>query len=291
MYRLWFNALSISLVALLAVGCGSEPKRGERRDEGDEKQATITQKGSDTMILLCQKWSEKFAVAHKNIRIQATGGGSGTGISALINGTTDIATASRPMKPAEREQVKAKYQTDVVEIPVARDAIAIYVSKENPIDSLTIAQLSGIYSGTIKNWKEIGGPDAPIILYGRENSSGTYEFFKEHVLNKGDFPSNTQTLQGTAAIVSAVGKDPKGIGYGGAAYTASGVKQVKLAGEKGGAMIPTVENVKDNSYALSRNLYFYLRQTPSGDLKTYVDWVLGPEGQAAVTEAGEYFPL
>ena len=108
---------------------------------------------------------------------------------------------------------------------------------------------------------------------------------------KGDFPPNTQTLQGTAAIVSAVGKDIKGIGYGGAAYTASGVKQIKLAGKSGVAMIPTTENVKDGSYALSRNLYFYLRQAPTGALKTYIDWVLGPEGQAAVTEAGEYFPV
>jgi phosphate transport system substrate-binding protein len=275
----------------MAIGCGSERKRGEKPEGEEKKQTTITEKGSDTMILLCQKWAEKFGASHPDIQIQATGGGSGTGISALINNTTDIATASRPMKPAERDQVKAKFNTEVVEIPVARDAIAIYVSKDNPVDSLTMAQLKGIYLGQIKNWKEVGGPDASIILYGRENSSGTYEFFKEHVLDKADFPANTQTLQGTAAIVSAVGKDPKGIGYGGAAYTASGVKQVKLAGAKGGAMIPTPENVKDNSYALSRNLYFYLRDKPSGALKTYIDWVIGAEGQAAVTEAGEYFPL
>ena len=285
------RALSLSLIALLAVGCGGDRRRDGESSAEDGRKETITQKGSDTMILLCQKWAEKFAAVHKNIEVQATGGGSGTGISALINGTTDIAASSRPMKPAEREQIKAKFQSDVVEIPVARDAIAIYVHKDNPVDSLTMPQLAGIYSGTIKNWKEVGGPDAAIILYGRENSSGTYEFFKEHVLDKADFPSNTQTLQGTAAIVSAIGKDTKGIGYGGAAYTAAGVKPLKLAGEKGGAMVPTTENVKDNSYALSRNLYFYLRQQPSGTLKTYIDWVLGPEGQAAVTEAGEYFPL
>ena len=291
MYRFWFNALSVSLVGLMAIGCGSDRKRGEKADGDEKKQVTITEKGSDTMILLCQKWAEKFGATHPDIQIQATGGGSGTGISALINNTTDIATASRPMKPAEREQIKAKFNSEVVEFAVARDAIAIYVSRDNPVDSLSMAQLRDIYLGKTKNWKDVGGPDAPIILYGRENSSGTYEFFKEHVLEKADFPSNTQTLQGTAAIVSAVGKDPKGIGYGGAAYTASGVKQVKLAGKQGSAMIPTLENVKDNSYALSRNLYFYLREKPTGALDTYIEWVLGPEGQAAVKEAGEYFPL
>jgi phosphate transport system substrate-binding protein len=289
MHGFWFNTLSFVLMAMVVAGCGRERQQGSG-GEGAAMQ-TITQKGSDTMILLCQKWAEKFAAVHPDIVVQASGGGSGTGISALINGTTDIATASRPMKPAEREQIKQKFGSDVVEIPVARDAIAIYVHKDNPIESLTIEQLRGIYSGTIKNWKEVGGPDATIILYGRENSSGTYEYFKEHVLDKGDFPSNTQTLQGTAAIVSAIGKDTKGIGYGGAAYTAAGVKQVKLAGESGEAMIPTTENVKAGTYALSRNLYFYLRGQPSGALKTYVDWVLGAEGQKAVTEAGEYFPV
>lgn len=291
MYGFWFKALSFSLVAVVAVGCGGDRQRGEGAPDDGKARQTITQKGSDTMILLAQKWSEKFSAVHRDILVQATGGGSGTGISALINGTTDIANASRPMKPAEREQIRQKFGTEVVEIPVARDAIAVYVHKDNPIESVSVEQLNGIYSGTIKNWKELGGPNAAIILYGRENSSGTYEYFKEHVLAGSDFPSNTQTLQGTAAIVSAVGKDTKGIGYGGAAYTVTGVKQLKLAGSAGEAMIPTPENVKDGSYALSRNLYFYLRQQPTGALKTYIDWVLGPEGQKAVTEAGEYFPV
>jgi phosphate transport system substrate-binding protein len=293
MTRLWINATLTLLIASLVIGCGGRRKRGEGGEGGNaeqqQKKEAITQKGSDTMILLAQKWAEEFGRGHANIQVQVTGGGSGTGISSLINGTTDIANSSRPMKPEEREQVKQKSGSDVVEIPVALDGVTIYVNEGNMIETLTIEQLRRIYLGETTNWKDVGGPDQKIILYGRENSSGTYEFFKEHVLQKKDFPPATQTLQGTAAVVSAVAQDKGGIGYGGEAY-AKGVRRVKLMTKEGKAIEATEEAVRSGEYPLSRNLYFYLRTQPTGNIKEYVDWVLSPEGQAVVKAVG-YYPI
>lgn len=289
MKRVFKNSTLVLLAALVAAGCSD----GEKKPEGEKAptKETITEKGSDTMVLLAQAWAEKFRTKNPNIEVAVSGGGSGTGISALINGTTEIANASRPMNDQERQQVRQKYGTDVVEIPVAKDGVAIYVNATSPIDSLSLEQLRGIYSGTTTNWKAVGGPDATIILYGRENSSGTYAFFKEHVLNKGDFAANTQTLPGTAGVVGAIAKDKNGIGYGGEAYGSNEIKMVKIMGANGGpAMEPTEENVRSGAYPLSRELYFYLRQAPAGATKEYVDWVLGAEGQAVVREVG-YFPI
>lgn len=288
MQRLLVNIVPVLLAAIIFASCGEQRERGSGAGDGEKRRVVITEKGSDTMILLAQRWSEAYAKKNPDVEVQVTGGGSGTGISALINGTTEIANASRPMKEEERKQVLEKFGADVVEIPVARDGIAIYVNESNPLETITVAQVRDIYTSKVKNWKEIGGPDQTIILYGRENSSGTYEFFKEHVLDKGDFAPSTQTMPGTAAVVNAVSKDVGGIGYGGEAYT-QGVKQLKLAGD-GEAVAPTEENIRSGAYPLARELYFYLRAQPTGATKDYVDWVLGPEGQAEVKAAG-YFPL
>jgi phosphate transport system substrate-binding protein len=273
--------------ALLAIGCGS----GKKDPAGKEnKKTVITDKGSDTMVLLAQRWAEEYHALHPDVDIQVNGGGSGNGIAALIDGTTNIANASRTMKDEEKAKAKAKYGGDVVEIPVARDGIAIYLHPTNKVEQLTLDQLAGIYTGKITNWKEVGGADGTIIIYGRESSSGTYEFFKEHVLHKADFAPSTQTLSGTAAIVGAVTKDPKGIGYGGAAYTQGGIKQAKLVDAKGVAVAPTKENVMSGDYPLSRYLFFYLGQKPTGAIDDYIKWVLSPDGQKFVSEM-EYFPL
>lgn len=252
--------------------------------------APISVKGSDTMVILGQRWAEEFMKSHPGAQIQVTGGGSGTGISALINGTTDICQSSREMKPAEKDKLKEKFQTTGVEIPVAKDGVTIYVHTSNPLESLTIDQLKQIYTGKITNWKDVGGPDQKIIAYSRENSSGTYVFFKEEVLGGADFTPRAQTLPGTAAVVNAVAKEKNGIGYGGAAY-AKNIKLVKIKKEASGtAIAPNKESVQAGTYPLSRPLFFYLRDKPSGDIAAFIDWVLSPTGQSLAETVG-YFPI
>lgn len=254
-----------------------------------QKVEKITVKGSDTMVILAQKWAEIYMKKNPNVSIQVTGGGSGTGISALINGSTDIANASRPMKKSEMEMLKEKYGTYGVEIPCAIDGITIFLHSSNKVKELTLKQLSDIFTGRIKNWKEVGGVDAPINLYGRENSSGTYVYFKDNVV-QGDYAPNCQTLPGTAAVVNAVKKDKYGIGYGGAAY-AAGVKHCKVKkDDKSPAYEPTPDAIKKGLYPISRYMYMYTRTKPTGVLKKYIDWILSKEGQKVVTEIG-YFPL
>jgi phosphate transport system substrate-binding protein len=250
----------------------------------------ITVKGSDTMVILAQRWAEIYMAKHPGVTVQVTGGGSGVGISALINGTTDICNASRPMKQSEVDKLKARFNVLGVEIKAAKDGLAIYVNESNPVQELSIDQLRGIYTGAITNWKDIGGPDAKIILYGRENSSGTYVYFKDNVLKGDDFSPMTQTMPGTAAVVNAVSKDKSGIGYGGAAY-AKGIRDVKVKKDAASpGYLPTEENVKSSKYPISRYLYLYTRNRPTGALKEYIDWILSSEGQQIVTKVG-YFPV
>jgi phosphate transport system substrate-binding protein len=271
------NIVTLLLVQLLVSGAAS----------GGE---TITVKGSDTMVILAQRWAEKYMTAHPDVTIQVTGGGSGTGISALINGTTDIADASRPMKRSEMEKLKQRYSSLGVEVKVAKDGLSVYVNEANPVKELTLAQVKDIYTGKVSNWKEVGGPDSKIILYSRENNSGTYVFFKEHVLENEDFAARCQNLPGTASVVNAVSKDKMGIGYGGAAY-ASGIRTVLIKKDDSSpAIAPSEETVLNDTYPISRYLYLYLKSKPTGALKAYVDWILGPEGQDLVSQVG-YFRL
>lgn len=249
----------------------------------------ITVKGSDTMVILAQKWAEVYMKSHPETRIQVTGGGSGTGIAALINGSTDICTSSRPMKQSEMDKLKDRYATLGVEVPCAKDGITIFLNETNPVKELTIKQLSGIFSGKIKNWKEVGGPNQDIHLYGRENSSGTYVFFKDNVV-KADYAPNCQTLPGTAAVVNAVSKDKFGIGYGGSAY-AEGVKHCAVKkDDKSVGYLATAETIKSGQYPITRYLYMYLGNRPTGEIKKFIDWILGPDGQKIVNEVG-YFPI
>jgi phosphate transport system substrate-binding protein len=253
------------------------------------QQTKITVKGSDTMVILAQRWAELYMKKNPAASIQVTGGGSGVGLAALINGTTDIANSSRPIKPSEIEKLKARYNTLGVEIPCAKDGITIFLNESNMVKDLTLKQLSDIYQAKITNWKQVGGEDASIKLYGRENSSGTYSFFKDEVI-KGDYAASCQTLPGTAAVVNAVKKDKYGIGYGGAAY-ATGVKHCMVKkDEKTAGVLPTAETIAKNQYPITRYLYLYMRNRPTGEVKKYVDWILSPEGQQIITEVG-YFPV
>ncbi len=254
------------------------------------QQRNITVKGSDTMVILGQRWAEVYMKKNPGVAIQVTGGGSGTGIAALINGTTDIAEASRQMKSKEIRTLQDRRQVGALELPVAVDGLAVYLNEKNPVSELSLAQLKSIYTGAVQNWKQVGGPDERIVLYGRENNSGTYVYFKEHVLEKADYYPTVQTLPGTAAVINAVAKDPRGIGYGGIAY-AEGVKAIGVKEDAGSpAVKPTMENVLEGTYPISRFLYWYFAGEPTGDRRKFAEWVLSKEGQEVVENVG-YYPL
>ncbi len=272
--RVVLTILVLSVVAFVPVFAGK----------------SITVKGSDTMLILGQRWAEVYMNQNPGVVIQVTGGGSGVGIAALINGGTEICQASRSMKSSEIDKLKERFNSTGVEIPVARDGLSLYLNEENKVSELTLDQLKGIYTGQITNWKDLGGDDAKIVLYGRENSSGTYVYFKDNVLKGADFSAQTQTLPGTGAIVNAIAKDRNGIGYGGAAY-AKGVKYCKVKKDaQTPGYEPTLENVKSGNYPISRYLFWYLRNKPTGETKKLVDWVLSEQGQQIVSKVG-YFPV
>ena len=292
-----FVLISFLLIgSIVFIGC--------KKKESDSEKTVISVKGSDTMVNLAQKWAEVYMKTNPNVSIQVTGGGSGTGIASLINGTVNLANSSREMKDSELETAKQKGITPLA-LEVALDGIAVIVHPDNKIDNITIQNVSDIFSGKITNWKQLGGSDMMITLYGRENSSGTYEFFKEHVLGKDkdgkqiDYSPATQVLQGTAALGEAVARDIKGIGYGGVGYFAlrNDVKILHIKKEDSSPAISPSENGKVNynviwtgEYSISRYLYCITNGQPSGELKNYIDFILSYEGQKLV-ESMEYIPL
>ena len=278
-----FWHLYIIACVLFASGCGADL-------DSDQLSRSITVKGSDTMVILGQRWAEVYMSENPGKTIQVTGGGSGTGIASLINGGTDICESSRPMKDREKEQVLERHNQQVKEIPVALDGVTIYVHPESHIQSFTKEQLKSIYTGQVTNWRDIGGEDMRIVAYSRENNSGTYAFFKEHVLDNEDFAPEIQTLPGTAAVVNAVSQDRASLGYGGIAYS-SGIRIIPIqTDENAEAVQPSLETVRSGQYPLSRNLFFYTVGEPTGEVKAFIDWVLSPEGQE-ICEAVGYYPL
>ncbi len=258
---------------------------------GSAHAANITVKGSDTLVVLAQKWAETYMGKHADTKIQVTGGGTGTGFAALQNKSTDLCNASRKIKPAEQATCIKAFGKRPTEYKVCLDGLSVYVSADNPVKELSVAQIADIFNGKTKNWKQVGGPDAPITVYSRENSSGTYEFFKEHVLQGKDFASSAQTMPGTAAVLQAVAKDKTGIGYGGAAYGA-GAKHLKVKKDDASPAIePTEENVIKGVYPIWRYLYVYVNPAlDKGDIQKYLTWIRGDEGQKVVKDVG-YFPL
>jgi len=268
-----------SLLAILALA----PLAG-----ADSK---ITVKGSDTMVILAQKWAETYMVGHKGVTIQVTGGGTGTGFAALQNNTTDLCNASRPIKKPEVMNCIKAFKAKPQEHRVALDGLAVYLNSANPVKELTVEQVGKLFRGKINNWKELGGNDAPVVLYSRENSSGTYEFFKEHVLAKEDFAASAQTMPGTAAVLQAVAKDVNSIGYGGAAY-AAGAKPIGIKKDADSpAILPNETTVQSGEYAISRALFIYANPAVvKGDIADYLAWIISPAGQKVVQDVG-YFPL
>lgn len=253
---------------------------------------TITVKGSDTLVILAQKWAEIYMGQHSNVKIQVSGGGSGTGFAALQNQTTDLCNASRKAKAAEVAKCVTVFGGKrPTEYKVALDGLSVYVNAENPVKELTLGQLKDIFSGKVKNWKDIGGADAPITVYSRENSSGTYEFFKEHVLQGQDFAASAQTMPGTASILQAVAKDKNGIGYGGAAYGAGAKHLLVKKDETSPGVEPSEENVLNGTYPIWRHLYVYVNPAlDKGEIAAYLKWIRSDEGQKIVKDVG-YYPL
>ena len=251
----------------------------------------ITVKGSDTLVVQAQKWAEIYMNQKSDVKIQVTGGGTGTGFAALQNQTTDLCNASRKIRAAEIAECIKAFGKRPTEYKVCLDGLSVYVAAENPVKELTMDQLMLIFTGKTKNWKEIGGNDAPITVYSRENSSGTYEFFKENVLQGKDFAARAQTMPGTASVLQAVAKDKNGIGYGGAAYGAGAKHLAIKKTDSSPAIEPTEENVVKGIYPIWRYLFVYVNPAlDKGDIASYLTWIRGDEGQKVVKEVG-YFPL
>jgi phosphate transport system substrate-binding protein len=251
----------------------------------------ITVKGSDTLLILAQKWAEVYMGDHKDVKIQVSGGGSGIGFAALQNQTTDLCDASRKAKAAEIANCIKAFSARPTEYKVALDGLSVYVNPENPVKELTVSQIGDIFTGKIKNWKEVGGLDAPITIYSRENSSGTYEFFKEHILKGKDFAASAQTMPGTAALVQAVTKDKGGVGYGGAAYGGSAKHLLVKADESSPAVEPTEDNIEQGIYPIWRYLYVYVNPAlDKGEVGAYLNWIRSDDGQKYVKDIG-YYPL
>jgi len=283
--------IALALAAVLAVGlvgCGGNNDSGTTGAEqpaAEELTGAINVEGSDTMVNLGQAWAEVFQTDNPGVMISLKGGGSGTGIAALINGTVDFANASREMKPEEITEAQGK-GVEPVETEVAKDAIAVVVNPANPVTALTIDQLGKIYRGEITNWKDVGGPDKAIVLLSRDSSSGTYEYFKEEVVGKDmEYAKEAKLLPSTQAIVDETKANPDAIGYIGLGYITPDVKVIEVDGKAA-----SLESALDGSYVLSRGLYMYSNGQPAGVQKAYIDWILSPAGQKVVEEQG-FVPL
>jgi phosphate transport system substrate-binding protein len=265
---------------------------------GKPKMESIQIKGSDTMVNVAQAWAEEYKKVNPSINVEVSGGGSGVGIAALTRGTVDIANASRNIKAGEVEQAKKNTGKEPREFTVGYDALAVYVHKDNPIDSITIEHLASIYAegSQITRWSQLGisipgVTDDEIVRVSRQSSSGTYEFFREHVLDKKDFKLGSRDMSGSKEVVELVSSTKTAIGYSGMGYATEGVKMLRICPKKGvGAVAPTLANALDKSYPLARSLHLYTLGEPVGAVKQYIDWVLSPQGQRIMEESG-YVPV
>jgi phosphate transport system substrate-binding protein len=280
--RFTLYLLIIVVSSLFIVSCA---RRNQQTTSGNKKSITI--KGSDTMVQLMSSWAENFKKKNAEADMSVTGGGSGTGIAALQNGTTDICASSRDLNEKERKGFQDK-GVKISETIVANDGLAVFVHSSNPVNELTMEQVKKIYTGVYKNWKEVRGPDLPIVPLSRENSSGTYVFFQEHVLDKQDFAKSVRLMTSTSAIVQSVNGESGSVGYGGIAYAhAGGVKVIKIKkDENSPAVDPSESTVLDKSYPVARPLYLFTNGEPQGNMKAFIDYCLSPDGQKIVGDIG-----
>ena len=289
MKRLVVAVVALTLVTtLLFCGCTQQPK---------EEKPEIYIEGSDTMVQMVSNLAEAYMEKHPNVSIVVSGGGSGTGIKALINGEVDIADASRLMESEEKEQIKQKFGVEPLRIIIARDMLAIVVNPSNPVDKLTIEQVAKIFAGEITNWKEVGGNDAPITLYGRQSTSGTYEFFLKHVVEPYAGKSYSETMRnlaGNIQIRDAVANDVNGIGYIGVGYITGDVKVIKISVDGTNYYSPLDEEAVDKGeYPISRPLQQYtlpqyLEGTKGEAIKDFFAFEVSGEGQKVVEQSGFY---
>lgn len=283
--------LGLVLVFSLAGCGGNEP---QQEAEQKERRAIIQVKGSDTEVNLVQRLAEKF-MEETDVKLAVTGGGSGVGISALINNQVDIANASRTMKEEEIQQAKEQ-GIQPVRFVIAMDGLAVVTNSSNPVEELTVEELGRIYKGETTNWKEVGGLDKKISLYGRQSNSGTYVFFRDHVL-KGDYSAEMKRMNGNAQIVEAIKADEAGIGYVGVGYVVDeegrpveGLKIIKVAKDENSTAVSPLnpENVKNGTYPLARPLNQYVNGKPKDDILDFIKFELSEEGQEIVVEEGFY---
>jgi phosphate transport system substrate-binding protein len=290
----WYRAVAWVVMALALLLTACKPQQTVSANVGTAAQA-IENKGSDTLVNLALAWAEVYMQEHPEVCISVTGGGTGTGIAAMINGTVSIANASREMKKEEIAAAEANGITPV-EFVVSRDAIAVVVNPSNPVQGLTLRQISGIYAGKITNWQQVGGDDRPIVLLSRESNSGTYVYFLENVVRMGDsksdllFSPDTLLMPSSEGISVEVRQNPNALGYDGLGYVTPDQKVLAVAkNPEGPYVLPSVQTVNDGSYPISRPLYMYTAGQPSGQVRSYVDWVLSG-GQTLVTKLG-FVPL
>ena len=246
-------------------------------------------KGSDTVLPVAQQTAERFMNQHPDTRVTVTGGGTGVGISALLDNTTDIAMASRPIKFSEKMKIKSAGE-DVAEIVVAYDALAVVVHPSNPVKQLTRQQLEDIFRGKITNWKQVGGDDRKIVVYSRETSSGTYEFFKESVLKNKNYMASSLSMPATGAIIQSVSQTKGAIGYVGHAYVSPGVKPLSVSYDGKHYAAPTVENATNKTYPIVRPLYYYYNVKKKAEIDPLIQYILSPDGQDIIKKSG-YIPV
>ena len=288
--------LALALLLMLALSAACARSAVPVDSASGVSQRAIQNKGSDTLVNLALAWAEAYRELRPDVAIAVTGGGSGTGIAALINGTVDIANASREMKEDEIEQARAN-GIEPVEHLVAIDALAVIVNPANPVDRLTIDQIADIYTARITNWQEVGGDDAPIILVSRETNSGTHVYFLEEVVRQGDgensdiFAPQTLLMPSSVGITSEIQRNPYAIGYDGLGYVTEHEKLIAVARDAASPyVLPSVQSGADGSYPVARGLYMYTAGEPTGNIADFITWIVGPAGQQIVADLG-FVPL
>lgn len=284
--------LSVTAILIIVFFTSCTPAPSSEGAASDSPATYIENKGSDTIVNLALAWAERYQAEHPEVRISVTGGGSGTGIASLINGTVDIANASRQIKEEEMSEAESN-GIEPLEHIIARDAIAVIVHPENPVRQLTLKQISDIYSGKITRWSEVGGEDRPIVRLSRETNSGTHVYFLEIVLRLGNsddktlFSMDTLLLPSSEGIIAEVRQNPNAIGYDGLGYVPEDLKMIAIAEEEGSAyVLPSIPTVNDKTYPIARDLYMYTNGEPTGIVKEYLDWILSAEAQEIVAELG-----